>query len=361
MNSSPRRVSLWNVVLLQVALVLPFAAVFWLGWGGGLQKQPVWSVSALGFSPDDEVVVVGSSGTTSNTTMDGSFWIALDADGLPAGHGRLPDSLRSAIAAAPDTEGVLLGGASRRHRPGVVRITPGTGTISETVSVRTGEGLVWALARSDDGDLIIAGARGGAPFVERQSADGEARWWASLPRVLIGGVAPHGSGAIAVVSLPDGQVGLVPIDDQGAVGAPRALGAGKATAIGVGPRGSLAVGTDGADSVVALVDGTVSEATVSTLSGVAVSAVSALSDGWLLAGSSNGDAAVVWLGPNGAETWRATHGGPGEDAFSAIGVHPTLGIIAAGTREDETGPDGWVVALDERGGVRWRRTLRGLL
>ncbi len=85
-------------------------------------------------------------------------------------------------------------------------------------------------------------------------------------------------------------------------------------------------------------------------------------------------AVVIWLGgfldpdpapepgpPPEVETWRATFGASGADAFADIVELPGGSYLAAGhIGEGEFGgQDGWVMRLDARGAEEWRRILGG--
>jgi len=78
--------------------------------------------------------------------------------------------------------------------------------------------------------------------------------------------------------------------------------------------------------------------------------------GWTTLGDAPADAFVLRVDQDGNLLWRRTIGGAGLDILFALAADPVGGFVAAGMSDagDGKGADGWVVALNDTGGVRWQ-------
>jgi hypothetical protein len=82
--------------------------------------------------------------------------------------------------------------------------------------------------------------------------------------------------------------------------------------------------------------------------------------GWTTAGDSAADAFLVRVDSTGTVTWRRHLGGAGADLLFSVQDDGRGGYVAAGlTTSHGEGGDGWLVALDGEGRVRWERNFGG--
>lgn len=82
----------------------------------------------------------------------------------------------------------------------------------------------------------------------------------------------------------------------------------------------------------------------------------AIVTGWTTLGDAPADAFVLRVDRDGNQVWRRNVGGAGLDILFALAADPAGGSVAAGMSDagDGKGADGWVVSLDDTGGVRWQ-------
>jgi hypothetical protein len=86
----------------------------------------------------------------------------------------------------------------------------------------------------------------------------------------------------------------------------------------------------------------------------------AIITGWTAVGDAPPDAFVLRVDGVGKQLWRRQLGGAGEDMLFATAVIPSGGFVAAGlTTRDKAGSEGWIIAFDDTGGVRWQTTHGG--
>ncbi len=82
--------------------------------------------------------------------------------------------------------------------------------------------------------------------------------------------------------------------------------------------------------------------------------------GWTILGDAPAEAFVLRVDEKGRPLWRRHHGGAGADILFSLRADPAGGFVAAGLTSSR-GPsmDGWIVALDDTGGVRHEITHGG--
>ena len=82
-------------------------------------------------------------------------------------------------------------------------------------------------------------------------------------------------------------------------------------------------------------------------------------DGYYLAGKIEGDSDDAWalrVGPDGAQRWNATAGGPARDDVWAAASADSGVVVVGETESDSDGPrDGWLVKFDANGSQSWER------
>ncbi|WP_010476899.1 pentapeptide repeat-containing protein [Thermococcus zilligii] len=200
-----------------------------------------------------------------------------------------------------------------------------------------GVGVANAVALAENGDIIVAGERGGDAFVARLDREGNAKWfktyggleWDEARAVA---VAPNGDIIVAGYTYSFGagsaDVWVLRLDEDGNIKWQKTYGGSK---------------EDGVRAVALTPNGDI------IIAGYTKSFGTGEKDVW-----------VLRLDANGNVKWQKTYGGMRKDGARAVALAPNGDIIVAGYygATDKFGPhtDVWVLRLDENGNIKWQKT-----